>query len=453
MNNYASGALGPIDFGKFFQSHHIPGMYDRFFSVPIYYDPVEEEYHWPSSITAVTHIADMPGNDAFSRLRVSNPGYRFDSQFTYRINSDLWDTQVSTGSTILQDATNRWVTLTTATGSNAYARLQSHYHSPYTPGRSQLCYITGMFGAALPSGAVRKMGYRCIDELNGIYLEQTSTGVNFVLDGGTTLGTQRVSQSVWNVDTFDGQGNSGITLDLTKIQILVIDLQALYSGRVRCGFDVDGVLYWAHQFLHANRVPYPYIQLAGLPVSWEVTSSSGSVNMHSICATVISDGGADLFDIPGVTYGITSGAASIGVNSRAPILSIRVKSTYNNIMYNGLLLPVEIETMCQTNSAVVEIVKNGILSGPVSWQDVDTVRSATQYDKGATGIVSGSVVATTFAVAGTGSNRLTNVQNLLGKLVMSLGHLTNVQDTLTVVVTPVTGTSNVNCSIDWKEVR
>lgn len=48
------------------------------------------------------HIRSFPAQnvDAFSRLRVSTPGYRFDSQLTYQIDSDLWDTALTGGATI-----------------------------------------------------------------------------------------------------------------------------------------------------------------------------------------------------------------------------------------------------------------------------------------------------------------------------------------------------------------
>ena len=37
-------------------------------------------------------------------------------------------------------------------------------------------------------------------------------------------------------------------------------------GRVRCGFDVAGVIYYAHEFLNANVLAVPYMQTASLPI-------------------------------------------------------------------------------------------------------------------------------------------------------------------------------------------
>ena len=81
-------------------------------------------------------LNDATNLDAFSRLRTSHPAYRFDGQFTYQFNTDTWDSSSTSGS-IAYDQTNRMVTLANDAGTNVTV-LQSHYHAPYTPGRSQL---------------------------------------------------------------------------------------------------------------------------------------------------------------------------------------------------------------------------------------------------------------------------------------------------------------------------
>ncbi len=62
-------------------------------------------------------------------------------------------------------------------------------------------------------------------------------------------------------------------------------------GRVRVGFDIDGVIYYAHQFLNANNLSVPYMQSATLPIRMVVTStSSGSTKTSYFkCATVQSE--------------------------------------------------------------------------------------------------------------------------------------------------------------------
>jgi hypothetical protein len=47
----------------------------------------------------------------------------------------------------------------------------------------------------------------------------------------------------------DGTGRSGITLDVTKTQIFIVDLEWLGVGRVRLGFVIDGKIYYCHEIL------------------------------------------------------------------------------------------------------------------------------------------------------------------------------------------------------------
>jgi hypothetical protein len=56
----------------------------------------------------------------------------------------------------------------------------------------------------------------------------------------------------WNGDKLDGTGASGLTLDLTKPQILWIDFEWLGVGNVRCGFIINGQYIVCHTYQTAN---------------------------------------------------------------------------------------------------------------------------------------------------------------------------------------------------------
>ena len=132
------------------------------------------------------------------------------------------------------------------------------------------------------------------DGNNGIEFQLNGTTKQFVIYSDTTLGDQTVAQSSWNLDPLDGTGASGITLDPTKTLILVIDFQALYVGRVRIGFDINGQIIYCHEFLHSNLVDYPYIQTANLPVRVGMTcTGTVSTTIRFICSAVVSEGGID----------------------------------------------------------------------------------------------------------------------------------------------------------------
>lgn len=95
------------------------------------------------------------------------------------------------------------------------------------------------------------------DDVNGIGFELNGTSKNFFIKSDTSNGDQSVPQASWNIDPMDGTGPSGLTLDTSKTQILVISIQALYVGEVRIGFDINGDIQWCHAFEHSNIVTAP----------------------------------------------------------------------------------------------------------------------------------------------------------------------------------------------------
>jgi hypothetical protein len=396
--------------------------------------------------------ADSMALDPFSRLRTADPGYRFDGQLTYGIGSDSWDSLATgSGSAISHSATERWAVLSAAAVNPASCVLQSHYHAPYTPGRGQLALITGLFGSTPSAGCYRRMGY--YDGTNGVYLEQTAAAVNLVKLSSTTAGNTTVAQASWNLDPFDGTGPSGITLDLTKIQILVIDLQALYAGRIRVGFDIDGVIWPAHEFLHSNAIAYPYIAQANLPVRWECGGTGSAVTMYGLCASVISEGGVDLDAIPGRTWSVNNGATAVAITTRAVVLAIRPNAQVNSINQNGLILPTSFGLHVATNDAMIELVRNPTYGGSPTWTDVDATNSLAEFAVNATTITGGTTVYSDYALSSGTQRAAPAGASVLGRLVLAYSHLLSAADSLAIVATSQTGTSNIKASMNWKEIR
>ena len=390
--------------------------------------------------------------DGFSRMRVSVPAYRFDSQFTYGADSDLW-AQAATNATIAHDATNRMVSLTTTASTNASAVVQSGYYAPYTPGRSQLCFITFLMGDPPATDGFQRVGY--FDGSNGVYLEQSSTGIRFVLQSTTDGGTDSVEQADWNYDPMDGTGPSGLTLDLTKSQIFVCQIQALYVGTLGVAFDIDGEYILVHQFRHSNRVADPYLAYASLPVRYEVggTTSTGSpVVINAICSTVISEGGQEIKDIPGRNFKADRGITTVNVTTRRPILSIRATSTINSLANHAIAAIQSIQVYADANPALIELVRNPTALTGASWTAVDAVTSGIEYDTAATAITGGKTVATAYISAANKVNAIVGA-DVLGKVFLAYEALNGTPDTFSIVATGFGGASTMLAGINWKEIR
>lgn len=403
--------------------------------------------------------ADSASVDAFGRWVTASPGWRFDNQTTYQATGlGLVSVLNGTGSSVAQDANYRDVLITCGANAGAYARLVSPYHIPYTPGRATQAAITGVLAAAKANVQYR-MGL--FDELNGFYLASTSNGVVLAkrssVNGGVAVTTE-VSQASWNIDPFDGTGPSGVTLDITKTHILLIDIQALYVGRVRMGFDIDGVAYWAHQFVHANSNARPYIAYASLPVHWEIVNTAGAASastMYGICCSVWSSGGESLFEMDGYPFAYSNTTAGISLSTRRPVLSLRPRATFgdNSSVFRGLILPKEIGAYAATHGALVEVVKGGGLTG-ASWVNASIAAySAAEVDVSATAITNGIVIASLGVVPASASFRSSGALKL-GRLILSNDYLGTTAETLSIVATSMAATNaTVVASIGWEEIR
>lgn len=399
--------------------------------------------------------SDSPSITPFGRWRVANPTGLFDSQFTYNLNPLLYEQIIAgTGAAIAHDTTNRMATMTvttsTTTGGKAY--MQSYQYMHYQPGKGQLIFTTFLMGSGV-TNVTKFVGYS--DGTNGVELQMAGTTVQLQLITGTAHGTETVAQASWNIDPMNGSGPSGITLDLTKVQILVIDLQALYTGRVRIGFDIGGVIYYVHQFLHANIDTAPYIQSANLPVRAGMvttgTPASGTT-MSFICCSVISEGGSE--DTGARTFGI-EGTATAGNGTRTHILSIRPKTTFNSIVNRIQFDPQTMNIGVTGNSAVFwELVIGQAISGTTTFSDCNTTYSAFEYNTA--GTISGSpaiVIASGYVGPVTGAG--TSTKGLLSRYPITLDASGAVRalGTLSVLVTGMTQTSACRVSINWAEIR
>jgi hypothetical protein len=95
---------------------------------------------------------------------------------------------------------------------------------------------------------------------------------------------EKFPQSEWNLDTMDGNGPSGFTLDLTKMQMFYIDYSWYGAGFVRWGLrGIDGTVYYVHKLLNNNTNSEAYMRSGNLPGRYE---SSTFAPVSSITSTI-----------------------------------------------------------------------------------------------------------------------------------------------------------------------
>jgi len=394
--------------------------------------------------------------DAFSNVPTADPFFVGEAQFTYDLQPLLYEQITAGNGTITHNTTERCARLriNAATGSGDKAIMQSYQHYRYQAGRAIQIFLSFNFN---DNTGVTNLRRFCEygDGTNAIGFELNGTAKNFYIITGTTAPDQSVAQASWNIDTLDGTGPSGITLDTSKAQILVIDAQALYVGQVRIGFDIDGTVIWCHKFLNANSLAYPYIQTANLPVRVGMESTGTTAtddDMFFICNDVVSRGGSEL----DIGFDFTAGASlTAGNGTRTHAFSLRPKTTFNSIANRIEFALTDIELLVTGTQPVYwELCVGQALTTP-SYADVNTTYSAFEYDTAGTLSGSPAIVITSGYCAA--SNQVTGntSRGLTTKYPITLDSAGAVRSlgTLSLVVTGLGGTSDCRARLQWKEIR
>lgn len=343
--------------------------------------------------------------DAFGRLQVSEPYTLFDSQNRYAIDNQFDTSTSGTGTTSF--LTNEASVKMEVTGAGVGSVVRQSYRSfPYQPGKGLLVLATFVMDSSSSANLTQRVGY--FNTQNGVFLQRVGTTPSFVLRSyvtGTASDARTVNQSSWNGDKLDGTGPSGITLDLSKAQILWMDFEWLGVGSIRCGFVINGVFILCHTFNNANEISNVYMTTATLPVRYEITSVTSAVaaSMKQICSTVISEGGYEQASIDHVARRTTVFTNIDTAANFYPIVSIRLAST----ALGAVVIPNRIQFQPTTlQNYEIALIKNPTLTG-ASWAAVSSDANV-EMDVSATAISAAGTIVQTGYIANTGGGGQTS---------------------------------------------
>lgn len=291
--------------------------------------------------------------DPFARQRVSSAITLFDNKQLTSKNSFVWDEVLLGSATSIHTPSNASTAMAVSLSGDAVIR-QTYSRFNYSPGKGMLFIGTGTMGATVANTDV-KIGY-----FNSSFVSPYNTGYDglYFHDNGTDLGVviakngteTRTAQSSWNIDRLDGSGGefnpSGLTLDLTKSQIFLIDFEWLGVGLVRFGFFIDGKPVYVHKERNANINSGVYMSSPNHSVRYEIRSTGGTRTLEHICCSVESEGG---FEPKGNIFSYDSGADSteaieIDVTDYRPALGFRLQAGSEDIIVKLLDVNVLVET-------------------------------------------------------------------------------------------------------------
>lgn len=402
--------------------------------------------------TAALTVTSSPRQtDAFGRMRVAGTGQRLDGEFIYGPQDDYFDHTTNNG-TITHNANTRDLTLSVSAAANGdFAKVQS-YPVPYTPGNSQLIDITGVLDLAGLGGGTAEIFVRT--SISGSAVETT------------------YAQSTWD-DLEDD-------VDWTTSHIFTMDFQSLKVGTIRFAMVKNGVIRPVLAVHNDNLRDSGYWQLANGSVYWELYSdgtnsymevgygndnnaigfrykvaANASATMKAICCTVKSEGGEDIYNMPGLPRAAdTNTTPRTASSTLVPIIAIRPRSTF--MTYENLILSVPKSFFINTDQPIHFELRHDVTldAGTVNWTNVDANDSCMEYDVSAASVTGGHKVAAGYVgTAGTATTRTGQGAGLLGKTL-----LWNRQDSVTGVlalcaVRTTASDATVYAGMEWEELR
>lgn len=392
----------------------------------------------------VTSMPESALLDAFGKFRVTNSKIIWAFIPTSgKHNEDLWNEEITGGASSTYEVNKTTINLSTGTANGDKTIRATNRYFMYVPNRSQFVAISVNFEGELEN--VRKRAGQ-FDELDGYFFELNGTTLRIGLRSsvsGTAVNTF-VDQTNWNLDKLDGSGPSGITLDLTKQQILIIDYQWLGSGKIRYGFFFGGIVTYCHEIENANLIPTLYSNTPNLPFRAEIENigvAATSSDFRVSCFSISLEG--DVLE-SGKSLSITSRLVEKTITStESPLFSIRLRSSMNRLSLKPLQL--QFIMTSGTKAVLIKTYLNSILTTP-SWNDRGDI---SQFEEAATNFTPGTVIDERYLNVG-GSTSVDADSDLRSELHLGR-NISGVSDIYTITAQTLGGTAKLLHSIVLKE--
>ncbi len=389
------------------------------------------------------------GLTAFGEFAVAQPHPVFQYSFEYTVdNTDLTENSIVNGGTVIQDSGMAVVSSSTVTGSSAL--LESHHHGKYQAGQGGL----GRFTAKFTTGVVGTEQYiGLLDEPGSTAAFENGYAIGF---DGIEFGVHRFQNDVkFTVDLedcddpLDGTGKSGMTIDLTKINVFEIRFQYLGAGAISFYVEDDstGLFVIFHKILYANKNTVPSTFNPNFHFSIWVANKTTTSDLILSCSSIG-------YFIEGITEDIeihhpqnsTGIQQQTGVTTEIAIVTIRVRELYasrqNYIDIRMENLVAAIEASSANNLGSVRLIRDATLGGVPSYSDINTNNSIAEFDVSGTTVTGGKHLMA-FPLAGKNDKIIENLVPY--KIRLKHGQ------SLTIAGTSA-NSATINVSLLWEEL-
>jgi len=392
-------------------------------------------------------LADTGNIDAFGRVRVSTVTSILDIKHLYDKEPLFVDEQIS--GTATSTFTESSVVMNTSS-SGDYVIRETYQKAFYQNGKSQQILMT--FDNFHPQTNIEKrIGYFSSNnvapfnsELDGLFLSSENGTIYInVYRGGEVV--EKVSQSNWNIDTLDGNGDSRINVNWDKAQIMQIDFEWLGVGRIRWGLVIDGQFILFHETNNANNLNGVYMLSPNQPMRWEIRQTGvGSGTFDTICGTVGTEGSINRL---GVERSVNTDSVPISASSTANkyvMLGIRLDPNASDKVVDVLRFTL---LGLSNQNYYWELQLDPNITGAITWTNEDNIYVDYTIGSGQTISSDGFILDSGFATGRTVSSD--EIDNALRLGVDLEGN----PQTIFLVVRPLSANLDAHGSLTWRELR
>lgn len=383
--------------------------------------------------------------DLFGRLVTEEPTPLWTYENRYDLDDqDYWDFEASNGGTNTHNSDRVVRVITNSQADTDYVKYRTLRYFEYHKGRQQSFTFTGNLKGAT-ANVSKKIG--CFDDDNGAYIE-LDNGTPYVCIRSSTSGSvvnTRVAQSSWNIDTMDGNGDSGITLDWDNYQIFYIEYAWLGTNAVEFGTFKDGKKIAFHRSDFSNTQTTAWSQSGNLPFGLEMVNQAalGAAPTMEFSCIAVNSGGK--LDQDGHNHVVSTGTTEVTVSTTASVIAaIRMASTTSQ----GSLKPVDFQLLSPSGNSTIyyEISIGGTITGG-TWNDITD--SIAESVSAPTSFTTGHIIKAGYVKAG-GETSL--VQDINGDLYAGR-YLDGTGQILMITAQTVSSTSKLLFSGTFREYK
>lgn len=396
--------------------------------------------------------SDSGSIDAFGRWRVSEVTTQIDLKQLHDTPSLFIDTETINNGAVNHSTSDSSTTISTTTSGDVVV-AQTFQRFNYQSGKGQQIFIT-FAGFDTVAGQTKRVGYFSsstsipfTSSIDGLFLQSEGGTVSInVFKEGTIV--ESAIQTSWNIDKLNGAGGndnpSGISIDWSKTQIIIIDFEWLGVGRVRWGVVVDGMILYFHESNHANNQDAVYMSSPNQPLRWEIRQSGATAGeFEFICSTVGSEGAINKV---GRILSANTGSTALSANTsgtKYAMLGIQLQSAKVDTLVDIIAL----SCLGTTNDDFIwELYINPTVAGTFTYNNLTNSSIALAVGVTANTVTGGTLIDSGYFAQNTSSRF--NIDNAI-RLGMSIN---GTKDSIVLAITPLSNTLSVYGALTWREI-